>query len=375
MPDLIKIPAASLKEAVAAIGKLSGLVPVAKGQIAEVYVVLVCDTKTQQVYMEHARNGLRIRYLLPGAQVQSTTPRVLLCMEHAFFNAVRKDDPVLFKREDNTQVALFSQGGSKGTVTLSPPSSFLAPMMTPPEKYTRVPVDAVKAGLNSTLFSSQDPSMTATGALSRVRLRKDELVVVTYDSMSGAVYKREGADLSAELPETFDLTLPNSMMSTIFNQSDVPEISVGAGVHDMRFRTKRLDLVFPKSEYPIMPVEEQMAKMAANARLGFTVDTRAFSDAVNTNATYLSIDKDAMNLLIEVGDNKARVSVKSAKISHGLDIPVDNFKGSPFSVHCDISRLQTFLRMVRGTQRTTVLYENHRIFFQAPGVLFAFVES
>jgi hypothetical protein len=193
--------------------------------------------------------------------------------------------------------------------------------------------------------------------------------------MSGAVYKREGADLSAELPETFDLTLPNSMMSTIFNQSDVPEISVGAGVHDMRFRTKRLDLVFPKSEYPIMPVEEQMAKMAANARLGFTVDTRAFSDAVNTNATYLSIDKDAMNLLIEVGDNKARVSVKSAKISHGLDIPVDNFKGSPFSVHCDISRLQTFLRMVRGTQRTTVLYENHRIFFQAPGVLFAFVES
>lgn len=375
MTDTVTIPAASLKAAVNAIGKLNTLVPLTKGQVAEVYVVIFADTKTGAMRMEHYRNGLRIRYKIDGARVESTLPGIALCIEHSFFNAIKKDGDVVFTREPNSTALKFQQGSSKGSVALTPPSEFKSPNITTPESMIKIPVDVVRAGLNATVFTSQDPTMSATGVLSSVYMRGGELSIVTFDSMCGAIYKRAGDELPAEIPEGFELTLPNQMMSSILGQADAPEIAIGVGHTDLCFRTPHMEVIFPRSEYPILPVATMINRCVDSADMGFTIDVAELAEAVSTNATYLNVDKDATNLNVEIGAKAARISVKSAKINHQCLVPLDNFKNKPFNFSCDVSRLQTFVRLVKGAGRLTVLFANHRIIFKVPGALYAFVES
>lgn len=98
-------------------------------------------------------------------------------------------------------------------------------------------------------------------------------------------------------------------------------------------------------------------------------------DAVTTNATYLSVDKDANNIAVDIGQAAARISVKSSKINHNCSIAVENFKGVPFSFSCDVTRLQNFTRLIKAWPRVTVLFANHRIIFKVPGALYVFTES
>jgi DNA polymerase III sliding clamp (beta) subunit (PCNA family) len=351
------------------------LVPVAKGQVAEVYVVLVGQTSTGAMYVEHARNGLRIRYKIEGARIEAATPTVLMCVELSFFSALKKNEDVTFVRDDNATTVSFTQGRSRGSITVTPPNSFMAPVPPAPAQSVTVPVDVVRAGLQATAFSSSDPTLTGTGVLSSVIMREGELSVVTYDSMCGAVYKRSGDELHAEIPEGFTLTLPNNMINTIFSQADVPEIAVSVGLMDMRFRTSKLDVMFPKIDYPLLPVEASIQNCIDTAQHGFNIDTNVFIDAVTTNATYMSVDKDANTLLLEIGQQNMRVSIKSVKITHNCVIPIENFKKAAFQCSCDVSRLQTFLRLVKGVGRLTVLFSNHRLVFKVPGALYAIVES
>lgn len=375
MSMTVTIPAGSLRDAVTAVTRLSSLVPVAKGQVAEVYVVLVGQTATGAMYVEHARNGLRLRYKIDGAKIVASTPTVLMCVELSFFSALKKNEDVTFTRDDHATTVSFVQGKSRGSITITPPNSFMAPATPAPTQSVQVPVDVVRAGLQATAFSSSDPTLSGTGVLSSVIMRNGELSIVTYDSMCGAVYKRSGDDLHAELPEGFTLTLPNHMINTIFSQADVPEIAVSIGVMDMRFHTEKLDVLFPKVDYPLLPVEASIKNCIDSAQHGFNIDTDALIDAVTTNATYMGVDKDANTLLIEVAQKAIRVSIKSVKITHACTVPVENFKQAAFQFTCDVSRLQTFLRLVKGVGRLTVLFSNHRILFKVPGALYAIVES
>jgi hypothetical protein len=168
-------------------GKLNTLVPLLKGQIADVYVVLLGETKTGRMRMEHYRNGLRIRCLFDGARIDSTLPVVALCIEHNFFSAIKRDDDVTFSKPAAGSSLQFKQGPSSGIVALTPPSEFKSPQMPPHERFVQIPVDVIRAGLAATAFSSQDPTMSASGVLSSIQMRDGELNVITYDSMCGAL--------------------------------------------------------------------------------------------------------------------------------------------------------------------------------------------
>ena len=373
--DTITLPAKKLKTAVAAIGKLNTLVPLLKGQIADVYVVLLGETKTGRMRMEHYRNGLRIRCLFDGARIESTLPVVALCIEHNFFNAVKRDDDVTFSKPATGSSLQFKQGPSSGIVALTPPSEFKSPQLPPHDRFVRIPVDVIRAGLAATAFSSQDPTMSASGVLSSIQMRDGELNVITYDSMCGALYKRGRDELAAEIPDGFELTLPNQMLNSILSQADTPEIGVSIGMSDLCFKTDSLEVIFPKSEYPTLPVAESVKQMVENAQHGFNVDTATLLDAVTTNATYLSVDKDANNIAVDIGPAAARISVKSSKINHNCSIAVENFKGVPFSFSCDVARLHNFTRLIKAWPRVTVLFANHRIIFKVPGALYVFTES
>lgn len=375
MTDIITIPADTLKTAATAINKLNTLVALTKGQVAEVYVVLVGNRDTGEMYMEHFRNGMRLRYRIDGARIESDIPTVMMCVELSFFNAVKKSGDIVFTREPNATAVTFQQDTSKGRISLTPAQGFLAPQLHLPDGGVNIPVDIVRAGLAATVFSSQDPTMSGTGVLSSVSMRNQAFEVVTYDSLCGAVYTRDGDDLHADIPDGFTLTLPNQMMSAILSQADSTEMLVSIGRNELRFQTPRLDVLIPKSDYPLLPVAKSIQACIASAQHGFTVDVAELTDAVTTNATYLSVDKEAVNISLEIAAKAARVSVKSAKIAHQCVVAVDNFKGQNFQVSCDIVRLQTFLRLVKGCGRLTALYANHRIIFRVPGCLYAFVES
>ena len=372
----LKIPSEALREASDTISKMSGLVPAAEGQLSTLYVLLCASAKLQKAYLEFNRNGLRVRCALGNVSVVSPVPQVMFGLELALLRSFPKTaGSVELTRSAADAFLTFKCSRSSGKAALSDPSALIAPMYNLPESMTRLPVGVIRTGLQSTLFSSQDISVQGTGPLSRIRTGKNSLEVTTYDSMSGAVHTKSGDTLLAEVPEGFDLVLPNRTLFTIFGQADVPEINVGVNERMFRFNTTNMDVLFPVSEFSSLDIASRVRSIVGSAQHGFTVDVDDIRDALAVTTGFTAVDTDIVNVIMTITGDVAVLSIKSAKVEHVCEFKVSNHLGKDFEVQCDLKRLATFLKLVRSESRITVLYNANRVVFQAPESIYVFAES
>jgi hypothetical protein len=373
----ISISAGSLSRAADRLLRIAQLVPTPEGMSPEIYINLRAKTsESSKAMLTIQRFGVQVKVNVGMCVVNSPLQEVCLPIPASFMKNINgrgEDLLVLTQSQQDAGTLKYKRGMLVGTVALNDPSSMFEAVVTgAPTALIELPIRALKGALAVTQFASPDPRVTATGPISQIKSSGGhKLMVVTYDSLSGALFQAE----TEENFPVFDLTIPNRVMSAIIEQTNEDKASIGFNERCLVFRAKDISVIFPMGDYPVINVADRIRDIVNTAQLGFRVQPGDLIATVESVTNLAHMDKEIISAELVYDTGRLLVRVNSQKLSGKNMIKVTPLFNERFTVLVDSRRLIGFLKSTKQQDQIDVLYNQSRIIVKTQNVTFAFAGS
>jgi hypothetical protein len=374
---VISISPGDLSRAANRLLKIVQLVPTPEGMSNEVYINMHTRPGTDSIAtLSVLRFGVQVKVRVGKCNAKAPVREIILPIPASFLRNISgtgEEMLTLTQQHNNAGTLMYKRGRLSGSVSLNDPSSMFESAITDvPTTLVTMPLRPLREALDYTLFASPDPRVQATGPISQIKaIGPQWIMVVTYDSLSGALYQSETEDVFPE----FDLTIPNSVMSTIIAQTGEDTAEVGFNERVLHFKARDIIVTFPMDDYPVINVADRIKTITDNAQLGFTASPKELITAIESIVSLAYMDKEIISTELKYANNKLLVRVNSDKLSGKNLIDVSGLHADPFETLIDSRRLLGFLKPTKSIDSINVLYNESRLIIKTDKIIYAFAGS
>jgi hypothetical protein len=374
---VISISPGDLSRAAERLLKIVQLVPTPEGMSNEVYITLHTRPGNRSIAtLSVLRFGVQVKVRVGACDAQSPTREITLPIPASFLRNINGSGDELLtltQKHNDAGNLVYKRGRLTGLVALNDPSAmFEAAVADAPTELMTMPLRPLRAALSSTLFASPDPRVQATGPISQLKsLGPQLLLVVTYDSLSGALFQSPTEEVFPE----FDLTIPNRILSTIIGQTSEDTAQLGFNERSLLFKARDIVVNFPMDDYPVINVADRIRAITESAQLGFKATPKELIAAIESIVSLAHMDKEIISTELKYANNKLLIQVNSDKLRGKNIIDVTGLHASPFSTMIDSRRLLGFLKPTKGIDSIDMLYNESRLIIKTDQITYAFAGS